>query len=130
MPKVYIDPDGPLPGYYAELTTFGPGSPPDRPTPQPPPDGIWGPTDPRPTHPISGIPGYPPPLGPGAPGTRPPEAPPGANATVIPLPPATPPAPVPPGMPAGSTQMLVWFGPGTKPAMAWIGPYAAQVPAA
>ena len=27
--------------------------------PQPSPPGIWGPTDPRPTHPIAGLPGFP-----------------------------------------------------------------------
>lgn len=48
------------------LPGFSPGSPPPRPHPEPP-LGIWGPTDPRPTHPIAGVPGFPgapePPLG-------------------------------------------------------------------
>jgi len=115
-------------GYFDEIE-FSPGSPPPRPG-QRPPLGIWGPNDPRPTPPITGIPGFPPPLGPppGGGPVPPVTAPVGANATVIPLPKTDPPATPPEGMPASSMQALVWFGPGTKPALAWIGPYASTGP--
>ena len=112
------------------------------PGPQPPFPGQI----PHPEHPIAGGPWpshpifYPP-------GTRPPgqggPQPPGGggggggggegpmggmHALVLPLPPSDPPATPPEGMPAGSTQVLVWFGPGTKPASGWVGPYASQQP--
>lgn len=114
-----------------EIIELGAGSPPPRPLPQPP-LGIWGPTDPRPSHPIAGIPGFPgytPPL-PGGPGTPTPGPGEGMTAVVVPLPPSDPPATPPAGMPAGSSQVLIWLGPGTTPAKAWMEPYAAQHPTA
>lgn len=78
MPKVYISgvvdvtameavappqvsPPIALPGDpgWGQIPGFTPGTPPPRPQPQPP-LGIWGPTDPRPSHPIAGVPGQPP----------------------------------------------------------------------
>jgi hypothetical protein len=102
-----------------------PGVPP-RPTPGPtPPDlGIWGPGDPRPTLPIAG-------WDPGT-GTWPkPPRPPGDGrpegaqiALVVPLPPGTAQPEPPDGTVPGSTLQVVWYGPGTLPTTAWIGPYA------
>jgi hypothetical protein len=37
---------------WIDFVGYTAGSPPDRPVPGPTPPGIWGPTDPRPTHPI------------------------------------------------------------------------------
>jgi hypothetical protein len=117
-------------------------SPPDRPQPGPtpptePPLGIWGPTDPRPTHPIAG---FDPihgtwPEGPGGPGGgggggQPPQLKPPTGST-----PGlaavrnsaesggTPPADLP-----DATKMEVYFGQGTLPAQAWVGPYAQTQP--
>jgi hypothetical protein len=159
MPLAYIRPINP-PGELAlvEIISLSPGTPPGRPHPEPP-LGIWGPTDPRPSPPIAGIPGFPgytPPGGgtqppgiwgplpgfpthpisgiPGLPGYEPPSHPPeptpgpGMQAIVLPVPPSDPPTPPPAGVPAGSTQMLIWFGPGTKPASAWVSPYPSQGP--
>ncbi len=88
------------------LEGFSPGSPPPRPHPEPP-LGIWGPTDPRPTHPIAGLPGFPgylppyPSQGPGfpthpivLPDPLPPTLPPGLPA---PGEPGSPSNPYPPG---------------------------------
>lgn len=65
-----------------------------------PPLGIWGPTDPRPTHPITGLPGYGPPIGQPPhpahpivlppeqvpPDMKPPEPPPAGTTTPVPPP--------------------------------------------
>lgn len=92
-----------------------------------PPLGIWGPGDPRPTLPIAG---WDPGTGnfPGGGGGGGGSPGPGMQAIVLPMPPTEPPATPPTGMPADSKQMLIWFGPGTKPAMAWVGPYASTGP--
>lgn len=77
-----------------------------------PPLGIWGPTDPRPTHPITGLPGYGPPIGqppgiwgPNDPRPTPPIYLPPEHVPPEMKPPETPPpgstAPVPP--PSGSS---------------------------
>jgi hypothetical protein len=182
-----LEPLGPY--VMVEIVGITPGSPPPRPHPEPP-LGIWGPTDPRPTHPIAGIPGFPgytPPGGgggggggpvdpgysppwaqlpvdpgygipeggypgnpprpthpimlPGMPGWgqpspgpgpgTPPSPGPGVTAVVIPVPAppeGTPPTPPPAGMPPDSVQVLIWFGPGTKPASAWVAPFASTGP--
>jgi hypothetical protein len=161
MPLAYIRPMNP-PGelLLVEIIPLSPGTPPERPQPQPPlgiwgppdmppgfwgggmgpgvkpqppggtqpPLGIWGPTDPRPGHPISGIPGLPgyePPTGGPGPGPSPG---PGVQALVLPIPPSDPPTPPPAGIAPGSTQVMIWFGPGTKPAAAWVAPYPSQGP--
>lgn len=134
MPKgviIHIDPPGTP--EYVEFVAMSPGSPPDRPQPLPPLD-IWGPSDPRPTHPIQLPPwaGKPqPPFGGGGNGGGGDGG--GSVAIVAPLPPPAEgePAPTPPeGSPQGSTQMLVWFGPGTIPVKAWIPPYVSAAPPA
>ena len=112
--------------YYYDQITFGSGTPPPRPHPEPP-LGIWGPSDPRPTNPIWGFdpihgtwPDHPHP-------PQPPQ-PPVFNAAVIPLPPSDPPTTPPEGMPPASKQVLIWFGPGTLPTVAWVQPYASTGP--
>lgn len=138
MSIVYIipSPDSGLPSFYAELITFGAGSAPPRPTPVPPSPGVpthpialpgdpwWG-SDLKPTHPIflPGMPGWPetPP-----PGTTVEPVP----AMVFPMPEGTPPATPPSGMPADSVQVMIYFGKGTKPAVAWVQPYASTGPIA
>jgi hypothetical protein len=50
------------------------------------------------------------------------------DAKIIAIPPQDPPVTPPEGMPPGSTQVLVYFGPGTLPAMAWVAPYASTGP--
>jgi len=97
------------------------------------PPSIW----PSPGHPDQGLPrppGYPdnalPPYVDNTlpPGGRPPLPGYTAGALVIPVPAADPPTPPPAGIPAGSTQVLIWFGPGTKPASAWVAPYVSAAP--
>jgi len=74
-------------------------------------------------------PGYSPPWAqvPGGGGPAPSPGP-GFSARVIPIPPQDPPVEPPEGMPADSTQVLIYFGPGTMPAMAWVAPYASTGP--
>jgi hypothetical protein len=138
-----INPAGPL--MLVEIIELSPGSPPQRPTPGPTPPPV-DPNLPHPEHPIMlpgmpgwGLPGTPiTPPGPVDPGYSPPwaqvpgELPvtpgPGVSAIVMPMPEGAPPATPPEGMPAGSVQVLVWFGKGTKPAVAWVGPYASTGP--
>jgi len=142
---IEISPDGsvpPRPTPQPPLTIWGPGDPrpthpifgfdpihgtwPDRPQP---PLGIWGPGDPRPTHPIAGfdpIHGTWPDRPTGPPGSA------GSSVAVVkavppsmmPDPPPTPPA----GSPTGTQLMMIWFGPGTLPTVAWVPPYADQSP--
>ena len=45
-------------GYLAYIIPIDQGARPDNTLPGQPP-GIWGPTDPRPSHPIAGVPGFP-----------------------------------------------------------------------
>jgi hypothetical protein len=125
-----IDPSlGIWPGPGGELPPY-----PDigLPGPQPPwppkPGGGGGPVDPGYSPPWAQIPvdpGYSPPWA--TPGPRPSPGP-GVSAKVIPIPPQDPPVDPPEGMPPGSTQVLIWFGPGTLPAMAWVAPYASTGP--
>jgi hypothetical protein len=112
-----------------------PGVPP-RPTPGPtPPD----PNAPHPEHPIWGPPGFGPGAGfpdrPGFPTIPFPPKPPGGGdptgpsvALVFPMPVADPPVTPPAGIPPDSVQMVIWFGPGTKPTVAWVPPYADAAP--
>lgn len=114
---------------FVEIIAITPtGGVPPRPHPEPP-LGIWGPTDPRPTLPIAG---WDPIHGTFPPWVKPPEPgdpPAGASvAVVVPLPPSTPPATPPAGISADSTQMLIWFGPGTLPTVAWVPPYVDASP--
>jgi hypothetical protein len=145
--SVVIFTDGGNVATPANILVLSAASPPPRPTPVPPDPGtgqppliIWGPGDPRPTLPIAGwdpIHGtFPPgPVTPpgGGGGDLPPQVirPPSGetpgvgvvrNAVQDPAaPPATPPADMP-----GAVLSDVYFGRGTLPARAWIGPYAAQ----
>jgi len=127
-----IDPAGPM--AFVEIIAIGltPGVP-GRPTPPGelphpshpialPGDPWWG-GDLKPTHPIflPGMPGWP-------------ETPPPGTAAepvaalVFPMPEGTPPATPPTGMPAGSVQVMIYFGKGTKPAVAWVQPYPSTGP--
>ncbi len=137
MPIAYIRPINP-PGAPAlvEIIALSPGSPPDRPHPGPTPPG---PVDPGYSPPWAQVPGPGLPGGPVDPGYSPPWAQvpgmpatpgPGVGAVVIPMPPSEPPATPPTGMPADSKQVLIWYGPGTLPAQAWVGPYASTGPVA
>jgi len=111
-----------------------------------PPVGIW-PSPGHPAHPIApggmppypdhGLPGQPPyvdnALPPYVDNTLPPSGRPptpgnSAGALVIAVPATDPPTPPPAGIPAGSTQVLIWFGPGTKAASAWVAPYVSAAP--
>ena len=105
------------------------------PGPQPPfpGGGGGGPVDPGYSPPWAQIPvdpGYSPPWA--QPGPRPPRPSPGpgVSAVVIQLPAQDPPVPPPEGMAEGSVQVLIWFGPGTQPAMAWVAPFASTGPVA
>ena len=113
-------PDGYL--YYDQIT-FGGGSPPGRPVPQPP-LGIWGPTDPRPTHPIAGWnPGtgtFPPGGGSGGGGNLP------EGTQMVAVRVAENQPVVPEGLPPDSKLMdVAWEGGGKG--QAWGLPYAAPV---
>jgi len=93
--------------------------------------GGGGPVDPGYSPPWAQIPvdpGYSPPWATPGPRPQPPSPGPGFSATVIPLPPTDPPTEPPEGMSADSKQVLIWFGPGTQPAMAWVAPYASTGP--
>lgn len=129
MGLAYINPVNARENLY-NITTIGPGSAPPRPHPGPtPPTGPGGPVDPGYSPPWAQIPvdpGYGIPET-GLPGTRPP-TPGGATAVVIPLPPSDPPVEAPEGLPEASTQVLIWFGPGTQPAVAWVQPYVSTGP--
>ena len=87
-PSIWGPPTMP-PGFWGG--GMGPGVSPQPPTGGGQPPGIWGPTDPRPGNPISGIPGMP-----GAPGQQPGGIWGGGNQ---PFP--TPPIHMPPGMGGG-----------------------------
>lgn len=121
MPIAYIRPINPAgPLLLVEIIALSPGSPPERPHPGPTPPG---PVDPGYSPPWAQVP---------EPGV-PPSPGPGVNAIVIPAPPPAEgqPAPTPPaGMPPDSKQVLIWYGPGTLPAMAWVAPYASTGPIA
>ena len=127
MPDVALKPlpNPPTPdGYvYYNMVVYGPGDAPPKPEQQPP-LGIWGPTDPRPTHPISGIPGLPgyepPPGGPG-PGPGPGG---GQAATLRPVPEG---ATVPP-VDEGWIDAVITPA-GGQPSWAKIGPYLEHHPA-
>ena len=139
-----------------EAIAMGEGSAPPRPHPEPP-LGIWGPTDPRPSHPIAGIPGFPgytppgtgePPLGiwgptdprpsnpiagiPGLPGYNPPGPPAGpgigTRAIIVPAPVQDPPATPPAGLPPDSTQMLLLIQGAGAPIPVWVPPYISTGP--
>lgn len=86
------------------------------------PPGIWGPTDPRPTHPIAGIPGLPG-FGGGGGGVSV-----GVDAKIVPLPPSDPPTTPPAGMPASSSQALIFIEGAAAPIPVWIPPYASTGP--
>jgi len=139
-------PDFPYPSQPIWLPGYpGGGRPPNLPG-QPPSGGGQPPG--IPTFPIAGYPDFPYPsqpiYRPGYPGgERPPSFPPaggggggggvpspgpGVSAVVIPLPPTDPPTEPPEGMSPNSTQVLIWFGPGTLPAAAWVAPYPSQGP--
>jgi len=120
MPVVYIrnlEQEGSKP-VLCDLTMLSPGSPPNRPTPGPnPPDGIWGPTDPRPENPIQ--------LPPWAGGVQPP----GGGAPVLPegsklavVTKAVEQPTVPESLPAGSVLLDVKFGKDQE-GQAWGLPY-------
>lgn len=142
-----INPEGPM--VFVEIIAIGltPGVP-ERPTPGPtpplfpshpivippgtPPVGGW-PSGPHPEHPIMlpGMPGWGVPPGGGGPGTPTPGPADGVSAIVypVPAPPEGTPPPTPPaGMPPDSVQVLIYFGAGTKPASAWVAPYASTGP--
>jgi hypothetical protein len=92
-----------------------------------PPDGGTPPSNGGPVDP-----GYSPPwaqIPPGG-GTRPPRpsSPRGTNAVVMPMPATDPPTAPPAGLSPDSKQVLIWFGPGTQPAVAWVAPYASTGP--
>jgi hypothetical protein len=133
---------------FVEIIPIGitPGVPP-RPTPGPTPPGGGGggpvdpgysppwaqvPVDPGYSPPWAQIPvdpGYSPPWAtPGPGGGQPPSPGPGFSARVFLVPPTDPPATPPEGMAPDSKQVMIWFGPGTKPAMAWVAPYASTGP--
>jgi hypothetical protein len=121
---------------FVEIIAISPveGVPP-RPHPTPPIDPgaphpsfpIWGPPGFGPGAGFPDKPGYPtiPGLPPGGGGT-PPSGP--TVAVVIPMPVSDPPATPPAGLPPGSTQMVIWFGPGTLPTVAWVPPYVDAAP--
>jgi len=143
-------PTFPIAGYpdfpYPSQPIYRPGYPGGERPPSFRPPGSGGGEPGIPTFPIAGYPDFPYPsqpiYRPGYPGgERPPSFPPvgggggggpspgpGYSATVIPLPPTDPPTPPPAGMPPTSTQVLIWFGPGTMPAAAWVAPYPSTGP--
>jgi hypothetical protein len=113
---------------YGELILLSPGSPPERPHPQPPdptqpPDGIWGPLPGFPTNPIQLPPwaGKPQPPFPGQP--------PGETTRVVAVVSKLPEGVTPPAAPpADAKPMSVYFGPGTLPTIAWVAPNVSTGP--
>jgi hypothetical protein len=119
--------------FFVEIIKITPDDTvPPRPTPPGGGDGdlgIWGPTDPRPTHPIFGfdpIHGTWPDRPPGPTGPTGPGVPEGSKVVMLsPVPEGeTPPA----APPADAAVMKVNMGPGTTPTYAWVAPYAQQLP--
>lgn len=118
-----VYPDNSLPGYSPVDPGFGQGRPPVDP-------GYGHPTFPHPSHPIvfppglhlpnNDLPATPglPPLEPSNPIVLPPGLPPAA-ALVIPIPQTGVPKA---GVPEGSTRVIIWYGPGSLPQVAYIPP--------
>ena len=125
---IWPGPGGELPP-YPDIGLPGPQPPFPQPQPPYPSHPIAG--GPWPSHPIFYPPGTRPPGQGGPPiggGGPAPSPGPGVSAVVIPLPPQDPPVTPPEGMSPDSTQVLIWFGPGTQPAMAWVAPFASTGP--